>query len=76
MAVQEPGRRAPASYTAGVIPFSRVLMFAACILFVLAAIAVGARNPLGGITAWTWGFAGFAATTLSWALALGWATVL
>jgi hypothetical protein len=75
MAVQEPGQRVPAGYTAGAITFSRALMFAACILFVLAALAAGGHT-LGGITAWTWGFAGAAAVTLSWATTLSWGRVL
>jgi hypothetical protein len=64
----QAGRPVPASTTAvGVIPFSRIVMFAACVLFVLAAFAAGG-HPLGGITAWTWGFAGFAAFALSWSV--------
>ena len=52
--------------TYGAVPVFRILMFAACALFVLASVAAGG-HPLGGIGAWTWGFAGFAAAALSWA---------
>jgi hypothetical protein len=69
MAVQEPGRPVQERYAyAGSIPFSRILMFVACVLFVLAAFAAGGGHPLAGIAAWSWGFGAFAAVALSWAV--------
>ena len=62
----QAGRPVPANGT-GVIYFSRILMFAACVLFVLAAISAGG-HPLAGIAAWSWGFGAFAAVALSWAV--------
>jgi hypothetical protein len=62
MATQS-GRPTPGG--GGVIPLSRILMFAACVLFVIAAFAAGG-DELGRITAWAWGFGGFAALALSW----------
>jgi hypothetical protein len=45
------------------ITFSRVLLFVACFLFVIAALAAG--GVLTGLSAWAFGFGGFA----SWVLA-------
>lgn len=45
----------------------RVLLTVGAVLFVLAAFAAGG-DTLGGITAWVWGFAGFAAWVLSGAV--------
>jgi len=50
-------------YPAGTWPPRRILLLVAAVLFVIAAFAAGG-DTLGGITAWVWGFAGFA----SWAL--------
>jgi hypothetical protein len=52
-----------------VTPYSlrRILLVIGTILFVLAAFAAGG-DTLGGITAWVWGFAGFAAWVLSGAV--------
>lgn len=46
---------------------SRILLVIGTVLFVLAAFAAGG-DTLGGIPAWTWGFAGFAAWVLSGAV--------
>ena len=48
------------------VSFSRVLMFVACLLFVLAALAAG--NVIGSIAPWAFGFGGFAAIALAWAV--------
>lgn len=60
---------APAPQPAAVVPVSlrRVLLVVGTVLFVLASFAAGG-DTLGGITAWTWGFAGFAAWVLSGAV--------
>ena len=57
----EPAR--PAAATP--VSLSRVLMFVACLLFVLAALAAG--NIITSITPWAFGFGGFAAVALAWA---------
>ena len=50
--------------TYGRLEFSRLFLFVACVLFVLAAFAAGGSS-LGNIPAWSWAFGGFA----SWMLA-------
>lgn len=52
-----------------VAPYSlrRILLVIGTVLFVLAAFAAGG-DTLGGIAAWVWGFAGFAAWVLSGAV--------
>jgi hypothetical protein len=45
----------------------RILLVVGTVLFVLASCAAGG-DTLGGIPAWTWGFAGFAAWVLSGAV--------
>jgi hypothetical protein len=52
---------------AGPVYLSRIFMFAACALFVLAAFSAGG-HPLAGVAAWSWGFGAFAAVALSWAV--------
>lgn len=58
----------PAARPAVVAPvyLSRVLMFVACLLFVLAAMAAG--NIITSIAPWAFGFGGFAAVALGWAV--------
>lgn len=56
----------PAS-TPGAWPPHRVLLVTGAVLFLIAAFAAGG-DTLGGIGAWTWGFAGFAAWVLSGAV--------
>ena len=51
----------------GVVYLPRVFMFAACVLFVIAAIVAGGTTIVTS-AAWAWGFGGFASVTLSWAL--------
>jgi hypothetical protein len=41
------------------------MMLIAAVLFVIAAFAASG-DALGDITAWTWGFAAFAAFVLAW----------
>lgn len=48
------------------MPVPKILMFAAFVMFLLACLTAGAVN-IGGIGAWVWGFAGFAAVALAWA---------
>ncbi len=52
-----------------VSPYSlrRILLVIGTVLFVLAAFAAGG-DTIGDITAWVWGFAGFAAWVLSGAV--------
>jgi len=52
-----------------VTPYSlrRILLVTGTVLFVLASLAAGG-DTVSGITAWTWGFAGFAAWCLSGAV--------
>lgn len=45
---------------------SRVLMFIACLLFVLAALAAG--NIVTSVAPWAFGFGAFAAVALAWAV--------
>jgi hypothetical protein len=45
----------------------RILLAVSAALFVIAAFAAGG-DEIGDITAWTWGFAGFAAWVLSGAV--------
>ena len=54
-------------YTVGTLSVSRLFMFAAAVLFVLAAFAAGG-DALGGVNAWSYGFGAFAAVALAWAL--------
>jgi hypothetical protein len=46
-------------------PHAFYLMIIAAILAILASFAAGGE-ALGGIPAWTWGFASFAAVYLAW----------
>jgi hypothetical protein len=66
MTAQTPGPT-PYPYQRGYWNFSRVLLVVGCILFVLAAFAVGG-HPLAGVPAWSWGFGAFAAWMLSGAV--------
>jgi hypothetical protein len=50
----------------GTITFSRVLMLIACILFVIAALAAG--GVFTTVSPWAFGFGGFAAVALAWAV--------
>lgn len=62
---------APAAQQTTVVaaPYSlhRILLVVGTVLFVLAAFAAGG-DTIGDITAWVWGFAGFAAWVLSGAV--------
>lgn len=60
---------APQPQPAAVAPYSlrRILLVIGTVLFALAAFAAGG-DTLGGITAWVWGFGGFAAWVLSGAV--------
>lgn len=49
------------------VSLSRVLLLIAAVLFVLGAFAAGG-DAAGDITAWVWGFGGFAAWVLSGAV--------
>lgn len=53
--------------TPGVWTLRRILLAVSAALFVIAAFAAGG-DEIGDITAWTWGFAGFAAWVLSGAV--------
>lgn len=57
----------PQSVVVSTLSLSRVLLFIGTVLFALAAFAAGG-DALGGITAWSWGFGGFAAWVLSGAV--------
>lgn len=58
---------APARPVAAVpVSLARALMFIACLLFVLAALAAG--NIITSIAPWAFGFGGFAAVALAWAV--------
>jgi hypothetical protein len=48
-------------------PMPKLLMFAAFVMFLLACLTAGGVS-IGGIAAWVWGFAGFAAVALAWCL--------
>ena len=56
----------PAPTAAVPVSLSRVLMFIACLLFVLAALAAG--NIITSVAPWAFGFGGFAAVALAWAV--------
>jgi hypothetical protein len=64
MTTPAPG---PYPYQRGYWSFSRLLLLAGFILFVLAAFAAGG-HPLLDIGQWSWGFGGFAAWVLSGAV--------
>lgn len=57
----------PRPVVAGPFSLSRILLVTGTVLFTLAAFAAGG-DLLGGITAWCWGFGGFAAWMLSGAV--------
>jgi hypothetical protein len=54
-------------YPPGTWPPRRILLLVSAVLFVIAAFSAGG-DGLGDITAWVWGFAGFAAWVLSGAV--------
>lgn len=62
-----PSAQPPRPVVAAPLSLSRVLLVVGTVLFVLAAFAAGG-DALGGITAWSWGFGGFAAWMLSGAV--------
>ena len=69
MAQPAPAQASGPRYAAGYWPPSRLLMFLAAALFVVAALCAafsGVGNAIG--PAWAWGFGGFAGLCLSWAM--------
>lgn len=62
-----PAQQQPAPVVMAPLSLRRILLVAGTVLFVLASFAAGG-DTIGGITAWTWGFAGFAAWVLSGAV--------
>ena len=55
----------PPRYTAGPITASRLLMFVACLLFVVAAL--GAGDVIKAVDWLPWALGGFASVALAWA---------